>query len=466
MLRITHTSATSRRSFLLAGAAGLTGFGLADVLRAEQAAGVRGSRKALINVHLDGGAPHMDFTDLKPEAPAEIRGEFLPIETSLPGFQICELLPKLATIALRLAIVRSLVGSVGAHDAFQTQAGYAAKDLQSLGGRPAFGSIVSKLQSSPSDGAPAFVDLIQGRGLVRNSARAGFLGPAFQPFRPDISHLFQRELEAGMKGELARLGTDHQVRLALNESLSLDRLQSRSDLLSGLDRLKRDIDASGMMGAMDQFHQQAVSILTSGSFADALDFNREPAASLARYTLPPAAPSLEHYTAEGPESVRKFLLARRLIEAGVRCVNISLSDFDTHSNNFGRMRQLLPILDHGLHALVTDLEERGLSDDVTIVVWGEFGRTPRIDPKTAGRHHWPQVGPCILIGGGMKMGQVIGATDRTASVATSRPVTYKDIFAQLYANFGIDARRTTLTDPQGRPQHLLDEGEPLPELRG
>jgi len=456
----------SRRSILKAGTAGLIGFGLVDVLRAEQAAGIHGSRKALINVHLDGGAPHMDLTDLKPEAPSEIRGEFLPIATRLPGFEICELMPKLASIADRFAFIRSLVGSVGAHDAFQTQSGYASKDLQSLGGRPALGSTISKLQSSPSDGAPAFVDLMQGRGLVRNSARPGFLGPAYQPFRPDISHLFQRELEAGMKGELARLGQDHQVRLELNGSLSIDRLQSRTDLLSGLDRLKRNIDGSGMMSAMDQFHQQAVSILTSGSFADALDFNREPAASLARYTLPSQSSSLEQYTSEGPESVRKFLLARRLIEAGVRCVSISLSDFDTHSNNFGRMKQLLPILDHGLHALVTDLGERGLTDDVTIVVWGEFGRTPRIDPKTAGRHHWPQVGPCLLAGGGMKMGQVIGATDRTASVAVSRPVTYKDIFAQLYANLGIDARRTTLTDPQGRPQHLLDEGEPLSELRG
>ncbi len=470
MLRIVQaqrsTSAMSRRSFLLAGA-GVAGLGLVDVLRAENAAGVRGSRKSLINVHLDGGAPHMDLTDLKPDAPSEIRGEFLPISTRLPGFQVCELMPQLAGHADRFAFIRSLVGSVGAHDAFQTQSGYDVKDLQSLGGRPAFGSIVSKLQGSPADGAPLFVDLMQGRGLVRNSARPGFLGPAYQPFRPDISHLFQRELEAGMKGELARLGKDHQVRLELNESLSLDRLQSRSDLLSGLDRIKRNVDASGMMTAMDNFHQQAVSILTSGAFADALDFNREPASSVARYSMQSSSstPALEQYTAEGPESVRKFLLARRMVEAGVRCVSISLSDFDTHSNNFGRMRQLLPILDCGLCSLVADLEERGMLDDVTIVVWGEFGRTPRIDPKTAGRHHWPQVGPCILAGGGMKVGQVIGATDRTASLAVARPVTYKDIFAQLYANLGIDARRTSLTDPQGRPQHLLDQGEPLSELR-
>jgi uncharacterized protein (DUF1501 family) len=169
-------------------------------------------------------------------------------------------------------------------------------------------------------------------------------------------------------------------------------------------------------------------------------------------------------TAEGIEAPRKFLLARRLIEAGVRCVSVSISDFDTHSSNFPRMRALLPIVDHGLHALVTDLEERGMLDDVSIVVWGEFGRTPRIDPKTGGRHHWPRVGPAILAGGGMRTGQVIGSTDRTAGSAVSRPVHYKDVFATLFNRLGIDARNTTIIDPQGRPQYLLDEGEPMVEV--
>ena len=407
----------------------------------------------------------MDLIDLKMDAPVEIRGEFFPIATTLPGVAICELLPKLATIADKFAFIRSLVGSAGAHDAFQTQSGFVAKDLQSFGGRPAFGSVIGKLQGVPSDPAPPFVDLMQGRGMVRNSARPGFLGPSYQPFRPDISQMFRRELEAGMKGELARLGSNHQTKLTLDESLSLDRLQTRTGLLASLDRVKRDVDASGMMSAMDQFQQQAVSILTSGALANALDLSHEDPRVLARYTAAPLSGALEQSTSDGPESIRKFLLARKLIEAGVRCVSLSISDFDTHSNNFGRMRQLLPILDHGLHALVTDLDERGMLDDVTIVVWGEFGRTPRVDPKSGGRHHWPAVGPALLAGGGMRVGQVIGATDRTASTAIARPVSYKDIFAQLYANLGIDARRTTINDPQGRPQHLLDEGDPLPELR-
>jgi uncharacterized protein (DUF1501 family) len=195
-----------------------------------------------------------------------------------------------------------------------------------------------------------------------------------------------------------------------------------------------------------------------------MDLTKEDARVLERYTPAADPDAFQFYTSEGPDSVKKFLLARRLVEAGVRAVSISISDFDTHSKNFPRMRQLLPLVDHGLHALVTDLEERGLLDDVSIVVWGEFGRTPRVDPQTGGRHHWPQVGPALLAGGGMRTGQVLGATDRTASTAVSRPIHYKDIFATLYHNLGIDARRTTLPDPQGRPQYLLDAGEPIREL--
>ena len=222
--------------------------------------------------------------------------------------------------------------------------------------------------------------------------------------------------------------------------------------------------AAGMMDAMDRFAQQAVGILTSGRFAEAMDLSREDPRVLDRYTPREDKGIFKFYTAEGPLAVRKFLLARRLIEAGVRCVSLSISDFDTHSKNFPRMRRALPIVDHGLWALVTDLEERGLLDDVTIVAWGEFGRTPRIDPKSGGRHHWPRVGPAILSGGGLRTGQVIGSTDRSAGMAVSRPVHYKDVFATLYRNLGIDARRVTIVDQRGRPQYLLDEGEPIREL--
>ena len=454
----------SRRTFLTAGAIG-GGLTLSSLLAAEAAAGIGSSQKAIIFVHLDGGPPHLDTIDLKPDAPSEIRGEFSGIATSIAGYRICEHLPRLAALSDKLVFVRSLVGAAGAHDAFQCQSGFDAKDLVSLGGRPALGCVVNKLQGRRDDPAPSFVDLMQGRALVRNSARPGFLGPSYAPFRPDISHLFHRQLEQGMVGELARRGTGHTQKLSLLEELSAERLNHRTSLLDGHDKLRRRADSSGMMDAMDSFTQQAVGILTSGRFADALDLSKEDPRVLSRYALATGTGSgPASTTSDDPTATRKFLLARRLVEAGVRCVSISISDFDTHANNFPRMKGVLPIVDHGLGTLIEDLDQRGMLADVSIVAWGEFGRTPTIDPKTGGRHHWPAVGMALLAGGGMETGQVIGATDRYGKSAVSRPVNYKDVFATLYHNLGISARQTTVTDPTGRPQYLLDAGEPLREL--
>jgi Protein of unknown function (DUF1501) len=457
-----HCDGINRRQFLTAGAMGLGGLTLAGLLRAEAAAGIQSSDKAVINIHLDGGPPHMDMIDLKPEAPVEIRGEFRPIATRVPGVQIGELMPRVAGIADKFAFIRSLVGSAGAHDAFQCQSGFAAADLRSLGGRPALGSVIAKLRGSTDDPAPAFVDLMQGRPLVRNSARPGFLGPTFNPFRPDISAMFARQLEPGMQLELANRGDNHTIQLTLVDGLTSEVLHDRTRLLSAFDGLRRDLDASHTMDAMDRFTQQATSILTSGRFAGALDLSRESTRMLDFYTCPDRGED-RFYTSEDGHAPRKLLLARRLIEAGVRCVSVSLSDFDTHSNNFGRMRQLLPIVDHGLYALVTDLDQRGMLDDVTIVVWGEFGRTPRINAN-GGRDHWPEASPALLAGGGIRTGQVIGATDRLAARVVSRPVHYQDVFATLYQQLGINAATTTLIDPNGRPQHLLDRGTPIREL--
>jgi uncharacterized protein (DUF1501 family) len=277
--------------------------------------------------------------------------------------------------------------------------------------------------------------------------------------------MFARELEPGMKKELAARGADHTIRLTLVDGLSADRLDERVRLLAGFDRGRgrRATDASGAMEAMDRFTQQAASILTSGRFAAALDLSQEPRRGIERYTVAGSADAGRFYTSEDATSVRKLLLARRLIEAGVRCVSVSFSDFDTHARNFPRMRQLLPIIDHGLFALVTDLEDRGMLKDVSIVVWGEFGRTPKIN-KAGGRDHWPAVGPALLAGGGMKVGQVLGATDRHAGTVRSRPIHYQDVFATLFHNLGIDPGTTTLLDPNGRPQHLLEHGQPIREL--
>jgi hypothetical protein len=461
-----HCDGVTRRDFVKAGALAFGGLGLAqftlpNLLRAEAAAGIRSSRKSVIIVHLDGGPPHQDMVDLKPNAPAEIRGAFAPIATKVVGLQVSELLPLFANVADRFAVIRSLVGSAGAHDAFQCQSGFSSKDLASIGGRPALGCVVGKLQGTTDDDAPAFVDLMQGRALVRNSARPGFLGPAYQPFRPDISALFQRELEAGMQNELARRGAHHATSLTLNDDLTLGRIDDRRQLLTSLDRLQRQVDSTGAMGAMDSFSQQAVGILTSGRFAQALDLEREPKRSLARYALD--TPVERVGTSDDGAAVRKFLLARRLIEAGVRVVSLTLSDYDTHSGNFDRMRRLMPVLDRGLTTLVADLSERGMLDDVSILAWGEFGRSPKIN-KNAGRDHWPGVGMALLAGGGMRVGQVIGATDRTASHAIERPVHYQDVIATLYRNLGLDPGKTTVVDTSGRPQYLAGAGQVIGEL--
>jgi hypothetical protein len=455
-------SRLSRRSFLAAGAVG-GGLTLARLLEAEAATGTAGSRKAVINVHLDGGPPQMDMIDLKPQAPAEIRGEFSPALTKVPGIQICELLPKLAAAADKLVFIRSLVGASNLHDAFQCQSGFDAKDLASIGGRPAMGSLVGKLMGSPADVAPPFVDLMQGRPLVRNSARPGFLGPTYGPFRPDISKLFERQLEDKMVLELAGKGDHHTIALELSKELSLGRLDDRTSLRKGLDRLRGQVDRSGMMDAVDSFTRQAVGILTSGRFAAAMDLSQEDGRVIERYLPPGSGSEPPSVTSDRPNATLKFLLARRLVEAGVRCVSISISDFDTHSNNFPRLRGLLPIFDHGLATLLADLEERGLLDDVSIVCWGEFGRTPKVNATNGGRDHWPAVGMALLAGGGMRGGQVLGETDRYAGAAISRPVHYQDVFATLYDRLGINARATTVTDPSGRPQYLLDRGEVIHE---
>ena len=235
----THCDGVTRREFLTAGSAGVVGLSLADLLRAEAAAGVGSSNKAIVNIHLDGGAPQMDTIDMKPDGPRETRGEFQPISTSVAGIQISELLPNMAAQAEDFAFIRSLIGSAGRHDAFQCQSGFNANEKSSMGGHPAVGCVLSKILGRVSDPAPTFVDLMQGRPLVRNSARPGFLGPAYKPFRPDLSSMFDRPLETGMKGELARLGSNHTTSLSLNAELNADRLHDRNSLLKSLDSIRR-----------------------------------------------------------------------------------------------------------------------------------------------------------------------------------------------------------------------------------
>lgn len=409
----------SRRSFLKIGALGIGSLTLADLLRAEAVSGVRASNKAIINIHLSGGPSHQDIFDLKPNAPAEFRGEFNPIRTNVPGLEICEHLPQLAKMADKFAVIRSLVGSNAGHSNFQTHTGFNTKSLTNVGGRPSIGSVVAKLHGSSPNGAPAFVSY--------NGGSPGYLGPVYSPFSPS---------------EAMKV-------LRMNGNMTVDRLSDRTSLLTSLDTIRRDIDGSGQLDALDSYTQRAYDMVTSGEVANALDLKQEDPAIVERYGRPG----------------QTVLYARRLIQAGVRVVtlNASWGGWDTHRNNFVSLKKNLPQMDQSLSALLTDLERFDMLDDVSVVVWGEFGRTPRVN-KSAGRDHWPKLSMAWLAGGGMRTGQAIGASSRYAEEAQDRPVDYQEVHATLYHNLGIDATSMTITDPNGRPQYLLDYRDPISEL--
>ncbi len=460
--RFQNCSGISRRSFLSAGSCGIAGLSLPNLLAQQVMAGEGRREKSLIMIHLDGGPPQMDLIDPKSDAPSELRSPFKPISTSVPGIHLTELMPQCAKIADRLVFIRSLVGSDGKHHAFQCQSGYHEKDLQSIGGRPAIGCVVKHLKSNPNDTVPIFIDLMQGRPLVRNSARPGFLGISSKPFRPDISELWHRELEPGMKGELQRLGAGHKTELRLNPNLPSARVIERLELLQNIDGFQRSLDPSGSMIAMDQFHQQAFRVLTSGAFSNAMDIHSEDPKVIEKYTPPIKLGGTQSTTSEGPDALLKFMLARRLIEAGVRVVSLSLSDFDTHSSNNERMRNLGPLFDYGFHALIDDLDSRGLLETTTVLAWGEFGRTPKVN-ENGGRDHWPNASMAMMAGGGLPGGAVIGATDREAGRVIERPVTFADVASTLYRQLDIDPQQM-IHDQTGRPHMLMSEGSPIAEL--
>jgi len=429
----------SRRNFLKVGGLAMGGISLNDVLRAEAAQKSGKSHKAVIMVFLPGGPSHQDMFDMKPDAPSEIRGEFKPISTNVAGIQICEHLPRLAKMMDKCTLIRSLADCDSGHDAFQCLTGRSAK-RQPPGGWPSMGSIVSKLQGSVSPSMPAFVGLAPKMGHMpwARTGEPGYLGVAHAPFQPN---------RGSGTGDMELNG------------ITLDRLGDRKTLLASFDSLRRDLDATGLMGGIDVFNQQALNVLTSPKLLHALDLTREDARHVERY----GHGENRNRDDGGPRLTSHFLMARRLVEAGARVVTLAFSRWDYHSNNFGQLREDLPLLDAGLTALITDLHERGLDQDVSVVVWGEFGRTPLINAK-GGRDHWPRVASALLACGGMRHGQVIGATDKHAGEPTDRPVAFGEVFATLYRQMGIDVTKAVLNDLSGRPQYLVDGHLPMPEL--
>ena len=436
----------SRRQFLTIGGLAMGGLSLPQLLQAEAKNGIGRSHKSVIMVFLTGGPPHQDMVDLKPEAPSEYRGEFSPINTNVAGIDICEHMPLLAQRMDQLAVIRSLVGSEGRHAAFQCLHGHPVRN-QPPGGWPCFASAISKLQGPVNRETPAAVALQPriGGQPWSDPGQPGFAGLAHAPFAPNAA------------------GTQDLVL----DGMNLQKLRDRRTLLSRLDLLRSKLDATDVIDGMDTYYRQAFDILMSGRLADALDFEQEDSAVRDRYGRGSTEPA--GYGDAGWLRNEDFLVARRLIEAGARVVTLSFGRWDwhgqPHGTNFDNARDHIPALDQALTALLDDLKDRGLDQDVSVVVWGEFGRTPRINPR-GGRDHWPRVACALLAGGGIRTGQVVGATNERAEHATKRPVHFQEVFATLYHNLGFDVDHTTITDPTGRPQYLIDHSkyQPLPEL--
>lgn len=457
----------SRRRCLRIGAAGIAGLTLADMLRADALSGAK-RRKSLIHIVLRGGPSQLDTFDLKPDAPREIRGEFKPIDTVVPGLQLCEHMPLLSKLSDKFAVIRSLVGSEGRHGSWQMTHGLTTPQRTAVaGGSPALGSVQAKLHGPVHRAMPPFVCL-SGKKVdpvwYNNPGQPGCLGMGYSAFDPSIApqdHAVDDNLER-------RTGV-----MKLHADISPQRFDDRRHLLLEFDRMRREADRSRASEGTDPFKQQAFELLTSGRMLDALDLEKEDPRVRARYGKP--LPLQTHTTFTPYNSVSNpeyMLIARRLIEAGARNVTFTFGWWDWHGmetlyrkNCFDEGRWYIPAFDQALSALLEDLTERGLIDDVTVLVWGEFGRTPAIS-KSAGRDHWPNVACALLAGGGLRTGQVLGSTDRHGGEAASRPIHFQDVYATVYRTLGIDVRQTMYSDLSGRPHYLIDNEKygVIPEL--
>ena len=458
MLKLLHPAGGSnwlcdgipRREFLRIGGLALGGWSLRDLLAAEARAGVQQPHKAVIMIYLVGGPPHQDLWDLKPTAPAEIAGPMRPTQTNVAGMEICDLLPQLAKRADRFAVIRSIADSQGDHDAGQCYTGFDPIKNVPAGGWPQFGSVVARLQGPVNRAVPPFASVCyKCTHPPYNEPGPGFLGVGQIPFNAQGPSRDDMVLQGVTSG----------------------RLGDRRALLRSVDRLRREVDHAQKLNGLDELTEQALNILTSSRLAEALDLSREEGAVRGRYGLDRAYPKER----EGKTLLDQFLLARRVIEAGARCVTLVFSrwpfgrmlkgdyNWDWHKDIFAECRGALPLFDLGLSALIQDLHERGLLDDIAVVAWGEFGRTPKIN-RNAGRDHWAPVAGALLAGGGMRMGQVLGSTTRWGEQALTRPLHFRDVFATLYERLGIDVVKTQYNDLAGRPQYLVGEHRPIPEL--
>jgi hypothetical protein len=433
--------------FLKRGGVAVGAFALPEVFAAQARSAVAAPAKRAIVVFLQGGLSHLDSWDLKPDAPVEYRGEFQATSTSVPGFAICEHMPQLARRADRYSIIRSAYHGTPSHEAaiHWTLTGYdypgANTSDKNRNVKPAMGSIISKSLSGRK-GLPAYV-CIPDRGQLGDRVRyasATYLGVTHDPF------------ETGLPPSDATTPFVIPPNLSLAAGTDLRRLDERLGLLRDLDRLPRSLDQGGVMEGLDEFNRSAIDVLASDATRRAFDMSQEPVALRQRY---------------GNTSFsQRLVLARRLAEAGVHFTLVNFSnnqEWDTHTNGFKSLKDVrLPELDRAVSALLDDLESRGLLETTLVAVFGEFGRTPKIN-NTAGRDHWSNVFSVMLAGGGLKAGRVIGTSTANGEEPKTRPVHFNEILATLYGQLGVPTDRT-FRDGTGRPVAVLDGGQPIPEL--
>jgi hypothetical protein len=420
---------TTRRDFLRVGALGLGGLTLPGVLRARAEAAVAGHGTrdtSVVMLWLPGGPTHMDTYDLKPNAPSEYRGVFNPSKTTVPGIEISELMPEQAKVMERMTIIRSFYHTNAGHGGgthwVMTGFDFPPADSGEPQTYPSPGAVAARVRGNhPRTGMPPYVVLnrIYGDGPA-------YLGVAAAPF------------EAGGQAK---------QNMNLPSGIGVDRLSDRRGLLKSFDRVRRDVDSKGTMAGLDAFEQQAFNLILGKAARDAFDVSLEDPRVRTRY---------------GAGLGEQLLVARRLCEAGTTFVNIAWNGWDDHGQIANAMRAKLPMLDHGVATFVEDVAQRGLSDRVLLVIAGEFGRTPRINPG-AGRDHWPTGSFAIVAGGGLKMGQVIGETTAKGEVPRTTPVTPQDLMATIYHVLGID-REMHFTNSAGRPTPIITDGKIVPEL--
>ncbi|MFN0053547.1 MAG: DUF1501 domain-containing protein [Planctomycetales bacterium] len=425
----------SRRQLLQIGAPVL-GLGLADLLRLEargEAAPATG-QKSLIVFWTDGGLSQQDTYDLKPDAPAEYRGAYQPIASTAPGILLGERLPCQARVMDRLSLVRSVHHENGIHAplAHWMQTGYFGPTLaRNAAQKPSLGSVIACAQGARAPQMPAYVSIPKAEAFGYQGAV--YLGKAYNPF------------EVGADPNAADFKVPN---LSLPAGLTVQNVGSRRRLLGAFDTLRRDLDDSGVMQGLDTFKSQALEMVTGDRVRDAFDISREDPRLRDQY-------GRHRYG-------QSALLARRLIEAGARCVNINTGNWDHHNDIVKGLDEHLPPLDRAIAALVEDLDARGLLGDVLVYCVGEFGRTPRINGH-AGRDHWSDCFSVMLAGGGLAGGRVVGASEKQGGGVRERLVTPLDLLATIYHTLGIPLD-THYDDSSGRPTSIVGGGKPIQEL--